>query len=37
MGPPDIDPTATKSCELLLTDPIRFTRASRADQRRTRP
>ena len=36
-GPPDIDPTATQSCELLLTDPIRFTRASRADQRRTRP
>ena len=36
-GPPNIDPTATTSCELLLTDPIRFTRASRADQRRTRP
>lgn len=34
---PDIDPTATKSCELLLTDPTRFTRASRTDQRRTRP
>ena len=36
-GTPDDDPTATPSCELLLTDPIRFTRASRADQRRTRP
>jgi hypothetical protein len=36
-GPPDADPTATRSCELLLTDPTRFTRASRADQRRTRP
>jgi hypothetical protein len=29
--------TATDSTELLLTDPIRFTRATRADQRRTRP
>ena len=29
--------TATDATELLLTDPIRFTRASRADQRRTRP
>ena len=36
-GPPDADPTATPSCELLLTDPVRFTRASRADVRRTRP
>ncbi len=36
-GPPDVDPTATPSCELVLTDPIRFTRAARADQRRTRP
>jgi hypothetical protein len=36
-GTPGIDPTATKSCELLLTDPTHFTRASRADQRRTRP
>ena len=27
----------TPSCELLLTDPIRFTRAARADVRRTRP
>jgi hypothetical protein len=34
--PPGADPTATASCELLLTDPIRFTRASR-DVRRTRP
>ena len=29
--------TATDASELLLTDPIRFTRATRADQRRTRP
>ena len=29
--------TATDATELLLTDPIRFTRATRADQRRTRP
>lgn len=29
--------TATDATELLVTDPIRFTRASRADQRRTRP
>jgi hypothetical protein len=36
-GAPDIDPTATRSCELVLTDPTRFTRAARADQRRTRP
>ena len=36
-GPPGEDPTATPTCELLVTDPIRFTRASRADVRRTRP
>ena len=36
-GTPDDDPTATPSCELVLTDPVRFTRASRADVRRTRP
>ena len=30
-------PTEPPSCELLLTDPTRFTRASRADRRRTRP
>jgi hypothetical protein len=29
--------TATDATELLITDPIRFTRASRTDQRRTRP
>ena len=29
--------TATDATELLVTDPIRFTRATRADQRRTRP
>jgi hypothetical protein len=29
--------TATDATELLVTDPTRFTRASRADQRRTRP
>jgi hypothetical protein len=36
-GTPGTDPTATPSCALVLTDPIRFTRASRADARRTRP
>jgi hypothetical protein len=36
-GTPDDDPTATPSCELVLTSPTHFTRASRADQRRTRP
>jgi hypothetical protein len=36
-GTPDDDPSATPSCELLLTDPIRFTRAAPADVRRTRP
>jgi len=36
-GSPDQDPTAAPTCELLLTDPIRFTRAARADVRRTRP
>ena len=35
--PQDAAPTVPPSCELLLTDPIRFTRASRADIRRTRP
>ena len=29
--------TTTDATELLVTDPIRFTRATRADQRRTRP
>jgi hypothetical protein len=36
-GPPGAGPTATPSCELVLTNPIRFTRAARADVRRTRP
>jgi len=36
-GPPLRDPTATPTCELLLTDPIAFRPASRADVRRTRP
>jgi len=36
-GQADGDPTATPTCELLLTDPIRFRRATRADARRTRP
>jgi hypothetical protein len=36
-GSPDDDPTATPTCELLLLSPTHFTRASRADQRRTRP
>jgi hypothetical protein len=30
-------PTVPPACELLLTDPIRFRRASRADVRRTHP
>jgi len=29
--------TSTDATELLVTDPIKFTRASRADRRRTRP
>ena len=36
-GPPLRDPTATPTCELVLTDPIAFRRASKADRRRTRP
>ena len=35
--PLDAAPTGPPACELLLTDPVRFTRASRADVRRTRP
>ena len=35
--PPETNPTAIPSCELVLTDPITFHRASRADIRRTRP
>jgi hypothetical protein len=31
------DPLPAATCELVLTDPIAFTRAARADQRRTRP
>jgi hypothetical protein len=34
---PDPQPSTTLACELLLTDPVRFTRAARADVRRTRP
>ena len=36
-GPPDMDPTAAPTCELLLTDPPAFKRASKADRRKTRP
>jgi hypothetical protein len=36
-GAPGDDPTATATCELLLTDPIHFRPAARADVRRTRP
>jgi hypothetical protein len=36
-GPPLEDPTATATCELVVTDPIRFTPAARSDVRRTRP
>ena len=35
-GPPLQDPTATQTCELLVTDPIAFRPASKADVRRTR-
>jgi hypothetical protein len=37
IGPPDMDPTAAPTCELLLTDPPAFKRASKADRRKTRP
>src|SRR3954452_17699359 len=36
-GAPDDDPTPTPTCELLLTNPIHFRPAARADVRRTRP
>jgi hypothetical protein len=36
-GPPGMDPTATPTCELLLTDPVVWKRASKADRRKTRP
>lgn len=36
-GPPLQDPTATPTCELVITDPIAFRRASKADRRKTRP
>jgi hypothetical protein len=31
------DPLPAATCELVVTDPIAFRRAARADQRRTRP
>jgi hypothetical protein len=34
---PQDEPLGSRSCELVLTDPVRFTRAARADARRTRP
>lgn len=37
IGPPDSDPTATPTCELVLTDPIAWRRASKRDQRNARP
>ena len=37
VGPPDVDPTATPTCELVVTDPPAFKRASNADRRKTRP
>ena len=37
IGPPGVDPTATPTCELVLTDPIAWKRASKADRRKTRP
>jgi hypothetical protein len=36
-GPPLEDPTATRTCELVITDPIAFRRATKADMRKTRP
>jgi hypothetical protein len=37
IGPPDSDPTATRTCELVITDPVAWKRASKADRRKTRP
>ena len=37
IGPPGSDPTATPTCELVLTDPIAWRKASKADRRKTRP
>ena len=37
IGPPDMDPTATPTCELVITDPPAFKRASKADRRKTHP
>jgi hypothetical protein len=37
IGPPDMDPTATPTCELLTTDPIAWKRASKSDRRKTKP
>ncbi len=36
IGPPDMDPTATPICALVITDPPIFKKASKADQRKTR-
>jgi len=36
-GPPLQDPTATPTCELLITDPPAFKTASKADRRKTKP
>ena len=37
IGPPDMDPSATPTCELITTDPIAWKRASKSDRRKTRP
>ena len=37
IGPPGVDPTATPTCALVLTDPVTFKPASKADQRKTKP
>lgn len=37
VGPPLEEPTATRTCELVITDPIAFRRATKADMRKTRP
>ena len=36
IGPPGMDPTATPTCALVITDPPAFKKASKADQRKTR-
>ena len=37
LGPPNTDTTATPTCELVVTDPIVWRRASKTDRRKTKP